>query len=171
MTDKTARNLGKFYRALTDACSTRGASQCELTLAQLHPLKAVCMAITKAHALHVMTPELDEIATKVLADVDPQELTLDYDNKIYVTEQQQGEFMIGYQIGAGDLYVSIDSIKQARHAAGLTVRGLAEKIGVAPSTITAIEAGRKIPRADTLRKIADACNVTLDQLWPSHSTT
>lgn len=58
-------------------------------------------------------------------------------------------------------------IKQARIRAGLTVRGIAEAVGVAPSTITAIEGGKKVPRADTLRKIADAVGATMDELWPS----
>lgn len=60
----------------------------------------------------------------------------------------------------------MNRIKECRQSAGLTIRGLAEKVGVSPSTITEVEAGRKIPRADTLRKIADVCGVTMDTLWP-----
>nr|DAG60568.1 MAG TPA: hypothetical protein [Caudoviricetes sp.]DAI27149.1 MAG TPA: helix-turn-helix domain protein [Caudoviricetes sp.]DAV05075.1 MAG TPA: helix-turn-helix domain protein [Caudoviricetes sp.] len=45
---------------------------------------------------------------------------------------------------------------------------MAEKIGSCPSTITEIEAGRKVPRADTLRKIADVTGVSMDKLWPSN---
>lgn len=63
---------------------------------------------------------------------------------------------------------SENTIKQARIDAGLTVRALAEKIGSCPSTITEIEAGRKVPRADTLRKIADVTGVSMDKLWPSN---
>lgn len=59
-----------------------------------------------------------------------------------------------------------NQVKEARVKAGYTVRGLAEKIGVNPNTITSIELGRKIPRADTLRKIAEACSCTMDELWP-----
>ncbi len=59
-------------------------------------------------------------------------------------------------------------IKQARIRAGLTIRGIAEAVGVAPSTITAIEGGKKVPRADTLRKIADVTGVSMDKLWPSN---
>lgn len=58
-----------------------------------------------------------------------------------------------------------NGIKQARMDAGFSIRGLAAEIGVSPSTVADIEAGRKIPRADTLRKIADACHVTMDQIW------
>ncbi len=61
-----------------------------------------------------------------------------------------------------------NQIKQARIRAGLTVRGIAEAVGVAPSTITAIEGGKKVPRADTLRKIADVTGVSMDKLWPSN---
>lgn len=59
-------------------------------------------------------------------------------------------------------------IKQARIRAGFTIRGIAEAVGVAPSTITAIEGGKKVPRADTLRKIADVTGVSMDKLWPSN---
>ena len=166
MTNETAKNLGRLYRALTDAASHIGANQCELTLAQLHPLRAVGMAISKAHMLHAMTPELDKVATTVLADVSLDEMEKDYGDTPVLTQEQRGEFMVGYQLGLGNLFTKTRSIKQARQSAGLTVRGLAEKIGVSPSTITEIEAGRKIPRADTLQKIADACCVTIDQIWP-----
>lgn len=57
-------------------------------------------------------------------------------------------------------------IKQARIRAGFTIRGIAEAVGVASSTITAIEGGKKVPRADTLRKIADVTGVSMDKLWP-----
>ena len=60
----------------------------------------------------------------------------------------------------------MNNIKAARANAGLTVRELAEKIGVSPTTITMIESGRRVPRADTLRKIADLCYVSMDDLWP-----
>lgn len=57
-------------------------------------------------------------------------------------------------------------IKQERTKAGYTVRSLAEKIGVNPNTIACIETDKKTPRADTLRKIANACHCKMDDLWP-----
>ena len=165
MTNENALNLGRLYRALTDACSPRGATQAELMTAQLHPLKSVCMKLAAAHSVHKMTPSLDSVATKVLAGVPARDLQTDFENGPALDVQQRAQFMLGYTMGADDLYVS--SIKAARQAAGLTVRGLAAKVGVSPSTIAEIEAGRKVPRSDTLKKIADACGVSMDQVWPS----
>ena len=58
-------------------------------------------------------------------------------------------------------------IKAARERAGYSVRAFSELAGCAPSTHQDIEGGRKIPRADTLRRIADALGCTMDSLWPS----
>lgn len=58
-------------------------------------------------------------------------------------------------------------IKAARERAGYSVRAFSELAGCAPSTLQDIESGKKIPRADTLRKIADALGCTMDSLWPS----
>lgn len=168
MNNKTMKDLGRLYRALTDACSPRGATQTDLTMAQLHPLRAVSMAITKAHALHSMTPGLDVRTGAVLGEVILEEMQADFGDKPAFDAGLRAEFMLGYQLGFADSQAATASgIKQARQAAGLTVRGLAAKVGVSPTTITEVEAGRKTPRADTLRRIADACGVSMDQLWPS----
>lgn len=58
-------------------------------------------------------------------------------------------------------------IKAARKRAGYSVRVFSELAGCSPSTLQDIESGRKIPRADTLRRIADALGCTMDSLWPS----
>ena len=168
MNNKTMKDLGRLYRALTDACSPRGANQTDLTMAQLHPLRAVSMAITKAHALHSMTPDLDVRTGAVLGEVSLDEMQADFGDKPAFDSGLRAEFMLGYKLGFDDSPAATASgIKQARQAAGLTVRGLAAKVGVSPTTITEVEAGRKTPRADTLRRIADACGTTMDQLWPS----
>ncbi|WP_418668175.1 helix-turn-helix transcriptional regulator [Allofournierella sp.] len=57
-------------------------------------------------------------------------------------------------------------IKAAREAAGLTVRELAAVAKINKNTLCAIETGKTIPRADTLRRIADGLGKTLDELWP-----
>lgn len=54
----------------------------------------------------------------------------------------------------------------ARKAAGLSIRKLAEVTGLSVSTIQSIENGTKMPRADTLKKIADACGVSVLEIWP-----
>ncbi len=44
-------------------------------------------------------------------------------------------------------------IIRARHAAGLSRRELAQRAGIAPHTLTRIEAGEQMPRPDTVSKL------------------
>ena len=50
--------------------------------------------------------------------------------------------------------------RKAREHAGLTLRDLAAKSGQPLSTITDIEGGRRMPRIDTLEKIAHALKIS-----------
>lgn len=51
-------------------------------------------------------------------------------------------------------------LKEARKHADLTIRALAAAAGVASSAITDTEIGNRIPRADTLEKMARALGVS-----------
>ncbi len=51
------------------------------------------------------------------------------------------------------------TLKEARAARLLTVRGLAERAGVAPSTVYLAENGRSVPRFAVIRAICDALGV------------
>lgn len=51
-------------------------------------------------------------------------------------------------------------LKQARAHSGITIRALAKSAGIASSAITDTEIGDRIPRADTLEKMARALNVS-----------
>lgn len=55
-------------------------------------------------------------------------------------------------------------IKEARIKAGLSQKDLAKIIGVAPSTFNGYESGNHDPKSDLLKKIAEACDVTVDYL-------
>lgn len=55
-------------------------------------------------------------------------------------------------------------IETARRAAGLTQEELAEKVGVTVSAIANYENGRRRPRADILKRIAQALNVSMENL-------
>ncbi|AYD39598.1 helix-turn-helix domain-containing protein [Clostridium fermenticellae] len=55
-------------------------------------------------------------------------------------------------------------IKKIRESKGLTQKQLAEKIGVTPVTITRYENDNRKPDFDTLEKIADYFNVSIDYL-------
>lgn len=51
------------------------------------------------------------------------------------------------------------TLREARAARLLTVRGLAEKAGVAPSTVFLIESGRSTPRFTAIRNLSAALDV------------
>ncbi len=53
----------------------------------------------------------------------------------------------------------MQTLKEARAARLLTVRGLADRAGVAPSTVYLIESGRSVPRFTAIKKIAEALAV------------
>ena len=50
-------------------------------------------------------------------------------------------------------------LKWARDRSGLTVREVADIAGVAFSAVSEIEKGERVPRADTLERLAVALNV------------
>lgn len=62
--------------------------------------------------------------------------------------------------------VEISPIKKAREAAGFTVRELAAEARISKTTLSQIETGQSVPRADTLRTLADILGKTMDELWP-----
>lgn len=163
MENTTIRNLGKLYRLLDEACAPDHVNQADLDNATRFPVRGVMMKITLAHKLHKMTPELDNACAYVLKDVDLE----DVDNSFALKAlplQQQGMFQIGYMSpDYKTLGVSAVKIKAARENAGLTIRALSEKTGLSTATIQHAEA-RKPIRMTTLKKIAVACNVSVEEL-------
>ena len=57
-----------------------------------------------------------------------------------------------------------EKIRHARQKAGMSQEELADAIQVKRNTLTAWEIGRNEPNAETIRKIALACNVSTDFL-------
>ena len=55
-------------------------------------------------------------------------------------------------------------IKEARKAAKLTQKQLAEKLGIKVSTLSGYEIGAHDPKSNTLAEIAKICNTTVDYL-------
>lgn len=55
-------------------------------------------------------------------------------------------------------------IRDRRQQLGLTVRGFAARIGVAPPFVTDIEADRRRPGPEVLEKIADTLGIPLGEL-------
>ena len=57
-----------------------------------------------------------------------------------------------------------DRLRQARRARGLSLRGLAEVVGVSPSLISQVETGRAKPSVNTLYALATELGISLDVL-------
>jgi transcriptional regulator with XRE-family HTH domain len=57
-----------------------------------------------------------------------------------------------------------ERLREARHARNLSLRTLAERLGVSPSLISQIETGRANPSVSTLYAIAAELDVSLDEL-------
>lgn len=55
-------------------------------------------------------------------------------------------------------------IKEARQAANLTQRQLAEMLGIKDATLSGYEIGAHDPKSNTLIEIARVCNTTVDYL-------
>jgi transcriptional regulator with XRE-family HTH domain len=60
----------------------------------------------------------------------------------------------------------LENLRRIREERGLSQRALADRAGVVKSTIYEAEAGRHIPRIQTLEKLADALGVSLVDLLP-----
>lgn len=57
-----------------------------------------------------------------------------------------------------------DTLRRARARSGLTLRALAERSGTSHATLCAYEAGRVVPRVDTLERILRAAGYSCDLL-------
>jgi transcriptional regulator with XRE-family HTH domain len=61
----------------------------------------------------------------------------------------------------------VENLRRIRKERGLSQRALAARAGVVKSTIYEAEAGRHVPRIQTLEKLADALGVEIVDLLPS----
>lgn len=171
MDNITANHFGQLYKLLTAAMGEGGdrpVNQANLGNASRFPIRQISMTIAMVHKLHKMTDDLDAACAFVLGEITEDEVNTGFDLKA-VSMELQGAFMVGYKT-ADILNVVNPSIRIriARKRAGLTIRELAEKIEVSPTTIQNIESGKVDPRMSTMQKIAEACGVPADKLWPPY---
>jgi transcriptional regulator with XRE-family HTH domain len=64
--------------------------------------------------------------------------------------------------GYDDLVNAARTLRRARLDAGLTLRALAERAGTSHATLAAYEAGRAVPRVDTLDRVLRAAGYATD---------
>lgn len=57
-----------------------------------------------------------------------------------------------------------ENLRTARERKGFSQKEMAERIGVAKSTYSLYESGNREPNVQTIKKIADALNVSADEL-------
>lgn len=173
MDNKTVYRLGQLYHWLEDAVSPKDGrgnivrtNMADFSNACRFPLMIITQKITMMHKLHVATPALERAIGNVYADISLDQMQDEFGKCLPM--QQQGEFQRGYwsKEYKDDLACVVSTMLDARKAAGLSIRKLAEVTGLSVSTIQSIENGTKMPRADTLKKIADACGVSVLEIWP-----
>lgn len=63
-----------------------------------------------------------------------------------------------------------ERLKEIREKRGLTKKELAQRIGVAPSTITRYEKEGRIPKLNILKKISEELKVPIDYLLGNEDT-
>lgn len=56
------------------------------------------------------------------------------------------------------------NLKIERIRAGMTQSDLAKKVGINTFMVARIESGQTVPRVDTLKKISEVLNVTMEDL-------
>lgn len=59
---------------------------------------------------------------------------------------------------------TVRTLRQARAARMLTVRGLASAAGCSPHTVHQVESGKRVPRFDTIRRLSTALGVEPTQV-------
>lgn len=59
-----------------------------------------------------------------------------------------------------------DRIKKIRKAKGITQKELAEKLGTSHQNLSQYESGKRSPKIETIQKIADALDVSVDRFMP-----
>ena len=171
MDNITANHFGQLYKLLTAAMGEgrdRPVNQANLGNASRFPIRQISMTIAMVHKFHKMTDDLDAACAFVLGEITEDEVNTGLDLKA-VSMELQGAFMVGYK--TADIINVVNPpirIRIARKRAGLTIRELAEKIEVSPTTIQNIESGKVDPRMSTMQKIAEACGVSTDKLWPPY---
>lgn len=153
------KKLGTVYRILMDAARPeKGANQSELDGAPRRPMAYLGQAFSLAMKLHVITPAMDKRISKLLNDVNVDDIASIKQDQVPM--ELQGAFLIGYDCGSP--YLS--KIARYRSDAGLTQTKLAEKIGKSQNDISRWERGDVKPGIDNLKLLADALECKIEDL-------
>lgn len=171
MDNKTVYRLGQLYHCLEDAISPKDSdgviirrNETDYCMACIFPLKLMTQKIMMVNKLHCTSQALERAIGSVYADISLEDMMERFEQPLSTEQKtlfQQGYFSPNYKA----LITKVEGLADARKKAGLTIRGLAEMTGLSVSTIRSIETGTKIPKIDTLKKIADACGVSVFEIY------
>lgn len=65
--------------------------------------------------------------------------------------------------------INIDALVSLRSLAGLQAKDLAARAGISPSYLCDIEAGRRVPRPDVAKRLADKLGVPVSSFFAVES--
>lgn len=156
--------LGQLYKELATAVyGKRGANVAELQNARIFPMYGISLLITKAHALHKVTPQLDLQIMYVFNDL-PDDVELGTEHPLSL--EQQSSFILGYQFGLGKVAPPNIGLQAVRNRAGLTAKQLAEKIGVTLRQVQRWESGDSRPPLSDAQRLAELLDTDINVLFP-----
>lgn len=106
----------------------------------------------------------DNLGQPVVFDKNGHDCALCYEHgRMLCLASASGIFYLARYKGNGP---PSTAIRDARTAAGLSLQSLANAVGITKGAMATIDLGKSVPRADTLRRIADVLGKTMDELWP-----
>lgn len=165
MTEQESYSLGQLYKELSLAVyGSRGPNAAEMQNALIFPWRGVSMLITKAHALHKVSPRLDRQIMYILSD-----LPADFSEDEYTTPcsmELQGAFQLGFCHGLPDVTPPNVGVQAARNALGWKARELADKMGVTLRQVQRWESGESRPSVADAQRLADVLGTSVAALFP-----
>ncbi|MCW5590388.1 MAG: helix-turn-helix transcriptional regulator [Legionellales bacterium] len=94
----------------------------------------------------------------------PAFVVVPYQDWLEITEQQQPEHYIPHEVVGLQLKHGISLIAAWRRYKKITQTALAKKIGVSQPALAQIEKADSQPKEQTLKKLAKALNISVEQL-------
>lgn len=145
--------LAKIYRVLSDD----NISPQSVNMASMRPLKAYTERMIMMQKLRKITPKTDKIISELIDNVNIS----DWEGlfEVVLPLELQGVWLTSYTIG-----VDKTKITTKRKQKGLSQIQLAVKVGATQKDISRWEQGRVKPNTDTLIKLANALDCTIDDL-------
>ena len=144
--------IGRLYKVITDVCP-----QAEIPDPEMRPMRTYTMAILRLHQNRKSTPALEKIITELSNQIDADDWDGIFDTPISLS--LRNAFNLGF-------YKGIDKTNLAtiRKRNKMTQVQLSEAIGVTQKDISRWENKEVTPNAESLKKLAEALQCSIDDL-------